>query len=294
MNTNFPEVNLDLQSFVKRIYFALLYNSTFYKFLNENYIGEVRQTGAPMIEVIKSNPVTVNVRSGKEIATRLDPTLTTYTPTKVDLTELPMDYSLRVPILLTGSNVVNAIQDAADQKDSAIAKQIDTYGYKKLKANVTNAAQWAPADLQGYIDGLNDLKAQLFNLDVTDGYRLGLAATEYAKLVSALTSILKYETMAGVEGVDRGEIARAYGVEIFPINDNYIDPDVEDHEETVVGYFFNSIAVVGDSFFDSFAAYPGNYQGYPGYFVIEGNQMFGAEVVRPEAIIKLQAEEIEE
>lgn len=289
---NYTQIGLDLQSFVKRVYYSILYQSTFYKFLNEKYIGEIRQTGAPMIEVIKSNPVTVNVRNGAEIATRLDPTLTTYTPTKVDLTELPMDYSLRVPMLLTGSNVINVIEDAADQKDSAIAKRIDTYGYTKLKSSVANASQWAPADLQGYINALNDLKAKLFNLDVTDGYRLGLSATEYAKLVSALTSILKYETMAGVEGVDRGEIAKAYGVEIFPINDNYINPTVEDHTETVKGYFFNSIAVVGDSFFDGFNLWNGNYPGYPNYFVLEGNQMFGAEVVRPEAIIKLQAETV--
>lgn len=289
---NYTQIGLDLQSFVKRVYYSILYQSTFYKFLNEKYIGEIRQTGAPMIEVIKSNPVTVNVRNGAEIATRLDPTLTTYTPTKVDLTELPMDYSLRVPMLLTGSNVINVIEDAADQKDSAIAKRIDTYGYTKLKSSVTNASQWAPADLQGYINALNDLKAKLFNLDVTDGYRLGLSATEYAKLVSALTSILKYETMAGVEGVDRGEIAKAYGVEIFPINDNYINPTVEDHTETVKGYFFNSIAVVGDSFFDGFNLWNGNYPGFPNYFVLEGNQMFGAEVVRPEAIIKLQAETV--
>ena len=185
---NYTQIGLDLQSFVKRVYYSILYQSTFYKFLNEKYIGEIRQTGAPMIEVIKSNPVTVNVRNGAEIATRLDPTLTTYTPTKVDLTELPMDYSLRVPMLLTGSNVINVIEDAADQKDSAIAKRIDTYGYTKLKSSVSNASQWAPADLQGYINALNDLKAKLFNLDVTDGYRLGLSATEYAKLVSALTS----------------------------------------------------------------------------------------------------------
>ena len=289
---NYTQIGLDLQSFVKRVYYSILYQSTFYKFLNEKYIGEIRQTGAPMIEVIKSNPVTVNVRNGAEIATRLDPTLTTYTPTKVDLTELPMDYSLRVPMLLTGSNVINVIEAAADQKDSAIAKRIDTYGYTKLKSSVTNASQWAPADLQGYINALNDLKAKLFNLDVTDGYRLGLSATEYAKLVSALTSILKYETMAGVEGVDRGEIAKAYGVEIFPINDNYINPTVEDHAETVKGYFFNSIAVVGDSFFDGFNLWNGNYPGYPNYFVLEGNQIFGAEVVRPEAIIKLQAETV--
>ena len=253
---NYTQVGLDLQAFVKRVYYSILYQSTFYKFLNENYIGEIRQTGAPMIEVIKSNPVTVNVREGAEIATRLDPTLTTYTPTKVDLTELPMDYSLRVPMLLTGSNIINVVEDAADQKDSAIAKQIDTYGFKKLKEDVFYSFQWAPSDLQGYINALNQLKANLFNKDVVDGYRLGLSATEYASLVSALTSILKYETMAGVEGVDRGEIARAYGV------------------------------------FDGFNLWNGNYPGYPNYFVLEGNQMFGAEVVRPEAIIKLTSEKL--
>ena len=37
--------------------------------------------------------------------------------------------------------------------------------------------------------------------DITD---LGLKQ-EYGKLVSAITSVLKFETMAGVEGVDRGE-----------------------------------------------------------------------------------------
>ena len=35
------------------------------------------------------------------------------------------------------------------------------------------------------------------------------------------------------------------------------------------------------------AQYNGNYPKYPGYFVVEGNVMFGAEVVRPEAVIKL-------
>ena len=65
------ELNIDLQSFVKRTYFALLYNSTFYNFLNENYIGALRQTGAPIIEVIKSNNVSVNVRSTAEIANAL-------------------------------------------------------------------------------------------------------------------------------------------------------------------------------------------------------------------------------
>ena len=86
--------------------------------------------------------------------------------------------------------------------------------------------------------------------------------------------------MAGVEGVDRGQIADAYGVEIFPINSNKLSG--------VVGYFFNPIAVVGDAFFDSFAQYPNNYPGFPGYYVMEGNILFGAKVVEGNAIIKLQ------
>ena len=288
----YSELGIDLQAFVKRIYYSLLYNSTFYKFLNENYIGEVRTTGAPIIEVLKSNTVSVNVRSTAEIESALTPTLTTYGSVKVDLTELAMDYSLRVPVTIVGSDITNAIQDAADQKDSAIAKQIDTYGFTMLKGSVTNAFQWAPSTTQDVIDNLNTLRATLFNNDVYDGYRLGLEAMEYAKYVSALTSVLKYETMQGIEGVDRGIIARAYGIDAFEINSNYVNPVVADHAETVKGYFFNSVAVVGDSFFNSFAQYNGNYPGFPGYFVIEGNQMFGAKVVRGEAIIKLQSETV--
>ena len=53
----YSELNIDLQAFVKKVYFSLLYNSTFYNFLNENYIGEIRRTGAPIIEVIKTTPV---------------------------------------------------------------------------------------------------------------------------------------------------------------------------------------------------------------------------------------------
>ena len=286
----YSELGIDLQAFVKRVYFSILYNSTFYKFLNENYIGEVRTTGAPIIEVLKSNTVSVNIRSTAEIQSALAPTLTTYSSVKVDLTELAMDYSLRVPVTIVGSDITNAIQDAADQKDSAIAKQIDTFGFTKLKAGVSNAFQWNPSTTQDVIDNLNELRATLFNNDIYDGYRLGLEAMAYAGYVSALTSVLKYETMAGVEGVDRGIVARAYGIDAFEINSNYINPVVADHTETVKGYFFNSVAVVGDSFFNSFAQYNGNYPGFPGYFVIEGNQMFGAAVVRPEAIIKLQSE----
>ena len=286
------ELNIDLQAFVKRVYDSLLYNSTFYNFLNENYIGSIRQTGAPIIEVIKTTPVSVNVRQTKEIQSALDPTLATYGSTKVDLTELPMDYSIRVPVTVVGSDITNAIQDVVDLKDSAIAKQIDTYGYAKLKANVTQAHQWAPANADAYIPLLNTLRAKLFNKDVYGGYRLGLDALEYANYVSALTSVLKFETLSGVEGVDRGIIARAYGIDAFEINSNYINPVVADHTETVKGYFFNSVAVVGDTFFDSFVQWNGNYPGYPGYYVIEGNMMFGADVVRGDAIIKLQSEAV--
>jgi hypothetical protein len=200
-----------------------------------------------------------------------------------------MDYSLRVPVTVVGSDITNALQDAIDQKDSAIAKQIDTYGYALLKGAVTNAKQWAPSNAGDTIKLLNECRARLFNNDVYGDYRIGLGATQYAAYVTDLTSVLKYETLQGVEGVDRGTIARAYGVDAFEINDNYINPSVDGHSETVVGYFFNPVAVVGDTFFDSFVQYNGNYPGFPGYYVMEGNMMFGAKVVRGEAIIKLQS-----
>lgn len=272
--------SLDLQSVAKRIYYALIYRSTFYKFLNESYIGELRNAGTPMIEVLKSKDASINVRETKEIATALTPSLLGYDSVKVDLTDLPMDYSIRIPILVSGSNFTNTLEDAMDKKDAAIAAAVDTYGFGVLADEVSQAAAWAPNDATEYISTLNGLKATLFNKNVYDDYRLGLGATEYANLVSALTSILKFETLAGVEGVDRGVVANAYGVQIFPINDNMLDG--------VIGYFFNPIAVVGDSFFDSFAQYPNNYPGFPGYYVMEGNILFGAKVVEPNAIIKLQ------
>jgi hypothetical protein len=275
----YEEINLDLQSFAKRVYDSILYQSTFYNFLNPNYIGTLRQTGAPVIEVAKTTPLSVNVRNTKEIQNRLNPALTTYSHVMVDLTELNMDYSIRVPMMVTGSDITNAIQDAADLEDSAIAKQIDTYGYGKLNSNsdIVESA-WAPQTQADYITLLNNLRATLFNKDITGDYRLGLGATEYANYVSALTSILKYETLQGREGVDMGIIARAYGIDAFEINDNVLDG--------TIGYFFNPIAVVGDTFFSAFVQH-NSPQGYPGYLVLEGTQSFGAEVVRPEAIIRL-------
>lgn len=279
---NFTEVNLDLQSVAKRIYDSLLYNSQFYKMLNPNYIGELRNAGTPMIEVIQSTDTTVHVRETKEIANALTPSLQGYKSVKVDLTELPMDYSIRIPVLVAGSNLINVLEDAMAKKDQAVAKQVDTYGFGMLEDDVTNEAVWLPSDQAGYISALNTLKATLFNKNVYDGYRLALSATEYANLVSALTSILKFETSVGVKGVDMGTVSEAYGIEIFPVNDTMLGD--------AKGYFYNNLAVVGDSFFDSMVQYNGNYPGFPGYFVIESNILFGAKIVEQNAIIKLVEE----
>ena len=292
---NFTQIGLDLQSVMKRTYANLLYRSSFYNFLNEAYIGEVRTTGTPIIEVMKQNATTINQRAAAEMATAQTPALVGYNSVKVDLTQLPMDYSFRIPVLVTGSNIVNAIDEAVRLNDSQIAVKIDTYGFDKLADTITGSrtsgataqttgtvVAWAPATKEAYIDKLNELKATLFNLNVYDAYRLGLEAVEYGKLVSALTSVLKFETLAGVEGVDRGEIARAYGIDIFPINTNVLTNSEK-------GYFASPVGVVGDTFFSSMVEYNGNYPGFPGYYVVEGNVLFGAEVVRPEAIIKLVA-----
>lgn len=277
----YEEINLDLQAFAKKVYDSILYQSTFYNFLNTSYIGELRQTGAPVIEVAKTNALNVNVRQTKEIQTGLTPSLVGYSHTMVDLTELNMDYSIRVPLMVVGSDISNAIQDAADLQDSAIAKQIDVYGYGKLASASIDEFEWAPVTQQDYIDNLNALRAKLFNKDITGVYRIGLGANEYAKYVSALTSVLKFETLQGREGVDMGTIARAYGIDAFEINDNVLDG--------VIGYFFNPVAVVGDTFFSAFVQH-NSPQGYPGYYVLEGTQSFGAAVVRPEAIVRLVEE----
>ena len=257
----YSEINLDLQAYAKRTYDSILYQSTFYNFLNANYIGVLRQTGAPVVEVAKTNPLSVTKRSTVEIQSDLSIGLATYSRSVVDLTELKMNYAVRVPVAVSGADISNAIQDAADLEDSAIAEAIDEYGYGKLAAATMDEFEWNFSTKDQYVSALNQLRAKLFNKKITGEYRLGLGATEYANLVSALTSILKFETLAGVEGVDRGVVANAYGVEIFPINDNVLDG--------VIGYFFNPIAVVGDSFFDSFAQYPGNYPGFPGLKMIK-------------------------
>ena len=284
---NYTEINLDLQSTVKRIYQNIVYRSNFYKMLNDSYIGELRNAGTPMIEVIKSNDVTVNVRNTKEIATQLTPSLMGYNSVKVDLTELPMDYSIRIPILVTGSGIANALDSAIQKKDSAVAKQIDTYGFGKLAAdtNITNKT-WNPSTNDDYVSLLTGLSADMFNADIYDDYRLALSATEYGNYVAALTSVLKYETMQGVEGVDRGTIARAYGVSAFAVNDTVLGQTSGETPATIKGYFFNPIAVVGDAFFDAFVQHV-SPQGWPGYFVFEGNILFGASVVESSAIFRL-------
>ena len=278
----YEELNLDLQSFAKRVYDSILYQSTFYNFLNMAYIGELRQTGAPVIEVGKTNTLSVNVRETKEIQSRLNPSLVTYGRTMVDLTELNMDYSIRVPLMVAGSDITNAVQDAADLQDSAIAEQIDEYGYGKLAAASMEEFEWDPATKEDYISALNTLRAKLFNKKITRDYRLGLGATEYANLVSALTSVIKFENVEVNDALTLGEFARVYGIDIFEINDNVLDG--------TIGYFFNPIAVVGDIFFSAFVQH-NSPQGYPGYYVLEGTHSFGAAVVRPEAIIRL-AEEV--
>ena len=277
----FNELKLDLQAFAKRVYDSVLYQSTFYNFLNTNYIGTLRQTGAPVIEVAKTDVLSVNVRETKEIQTALDPALTTYTHTMVDLTELNMDYAIRVPIMVTGSDITNAIQDAADLEDSAIANQIDIYGYGKLASATMDEVAWNPSTKEDYISALNNLRATLFNKKITGDYRLGLGAVEYGNLVSALTSVIKFENMDINEGVSLGEIARVYGISIFEINDNVLTD--------AKGYFFNPIAVVGDTFFSAFVSTSSDIR-YPGYFCLSGTQSFGAQVVRPEAIIRLVEE----
>lgn len=295
---NFTGVNLDLQGLMKRTYANLLYNSQFYKMLNRRFF-EVGRTGTPIIEVVKQLDTALNVRDNVEIAQGgITNTLATYNSIKVDLTELPMDYSFRISPVVMGSGIERAIEGQIELKESQISKQIDMYGFGKLNTKITGPqdgsmaytdgqiTKWAPSNGTETIELINDLKAKLFDRDIYDGYLLGLRSDAYAYFISSLTSILKYETRAGVEGVDMGQVADAYGVSTFQINANVLK-DANKQDTGVVGYFANEIGTVGDTFWSSFAQYNGNFPGYPGYFVVEGNVMFGAEVVRPEAVIKL-------
>lgn len=294
---NFTGVNLDLQGLMKRTYANLLYNSQFYKMLDRRWF-EVGRTGTPIIEIVKQLDTALNVRNNVEIAQGgITNELATYNSVKVDLTELPMDYSFRVSPIVMGSGIERAIEGQIELKEAQISRQIDVYGFNKLNADITGPqdgsmaytdgqiTKWAPAS--GTIELINDLKSKLFDRNIYDGYLLGLSSTAYAYFISSLTSTLKFETRAGVEGVDMGQVADAYGVSVFQINSNVIEKDKEGKDTNVVGYFANEVGTVGDTFWSSFAQYNGNFPGYPGYFVVEGNVMFGAKVVRPEAVIKL-------
>lgn len=296
---NFTGVNLDLQGLMKRTYANLLYNSQFYKMLDRRWF-EVGRTGTPIIEIVKQLDTALNVRNNVEIAQGgITNELATYNSVKVDLTELPMDYSFRVSPIVMGSGIERAIEGQIELKEAQISRQIDVYGFNKLNADITGSAdgsmaytdgqitKWAPASGTETIELINDLKSKLFDRNIYDGYLLGLSSNAYAYFVSSLTSILKYETRAGVEGVDMGQVANAYGVSVFQINSNVIEKNKEGKDTNVVGYFANEVGTVGDTFWSSMAQYNGNYPSYPGYFVVEGNVMFGAKVVRPEAVIKL-------
>ena len=279
----YSEIGLDLQAFAKRVYDSILYQSTFYNFLNPNYIGELRTTGAPVIEIAKTNAssAAASTRETVEIQSDLTIGLTTYSRTLVDLTELKLNYGIRVPVSVAGSDISNAIQDAADLEDSSIAEEIDKYGYGKLAAATMDEVEWAPTTKEAYISLLNSLRAKLFNKKIVGNYRLGLGATEYANLVSALTSVIKFENVSVNSGLTLGEMANVYGIDIFEINDNVLDD--------AIGYFFNPIAVVGDTFFSAFVQTANDVR-LPGYYCLSGNQLFGAAVVRPEAIVRLVEE----
>lgn len=296
---NFTGVNLDLQGLMKRVYANLLYQSQFYKMLSRSDM-EVTRTGTPIIEVIKQLDTTLRVRDNVEIANEgLKTELAKYQSVKVDLTELAMDYSFRISPIVMGSGIERAIEGQIELKNAQVAKNIDIYGFNKLNSDITGPAdgsmaytdgqiaKWAPSNGNETIELINDLKSKLFDRDIYDGYLLGLRSDAYSYFISSLTSILKYETRAGVEGVDMGQIADAYGVSVFQINSNVVAKDKNKQDTNVVGYFANEVGVVGDTFWSSFAQYDGNYPGFPGYFVLEGNIMFGAKTVRPEAVIKL-------
>ena len=296
---NFTGVNLDLQGLMKRVYANLLYQSQFYKMLSRSDM-EVTRTGTPIIEVIKQLDTTLNIRDNVEIANEgLKTELAKYQSVKVDLTELAMDYSFRISPIVMGSGIERAIEGQIELKNAQVAKNIDIYGFNKLNSDITGPAdgsmaytdgqiaKWAPSNGTETIEIINDLKSKLFDRDIYDGYLLGLRSDAYSYFISSLTSILKYETRAGVEGVDMGQIADAYGVSVFQINSNVVAKDKNRQDTNVVGYFANEVGVVGDTFWSSFAQYDGNYPGFPGYFVLEGNIMFGAKTVRPEAVIKL-------
>lgn len=298
MNTNFT-VGLDLQGTMRLIYANLLYKSSYFDLLDRNYL-EAERTGMPIIEVILDKDTPLNRRSSFEIQDGgLKNTLATYNHVKVDLTQLPLDYSFRISPVVLNSGIERAIDSQMERKNAQIAKEIDTFGYNKMNKAITGSedgsmayvsgqiSKWAPTTAEEVVDDITNFKAQLFNRDVSDTCYMALEAISYAFTISKITQVLKYETKAGIEGVDRGEIASAYGVDFIEVNSNVISKDENGNDNNVIGYFGNEIGQVGDLFFSSMAQFAGNYPGYPGYYVVEGNLSFGSDVVMPETIIKL-------
>ena len=142
---NFTNINLDLQAVAKRTYENIYYQSTFMNFLDDSWMQVARATGTPIIEVVKQIAPTINKRSNVEITTALTPTLTTYNSVKVDLTELPLDYSFSISPLMIGTNIEGTLEGQMRLKDSAIANQIDTYGYGKLNTAITGKTDGSEA-----------------------------------------------------------------------------------------------------------------------------------------------------
>ena len=64
---------------------------------------------------MKQNATTINQRAAAEMATAQTPALVGYNSVKVDLTQLPNGL-FRIPVLVTGSNIVNAIDEAIKTK----------------------------------------------------------------------------------------------------------------------------------------------------------------------------------
>lgn len=180
---NFTGVNLDLQGLMKRTYANLLYNSQFYKMLDRRWF-EVGRTGTPIIEVIKQLDTKLNIRNNVEIAQGgITNELATYNSVKVDLTELPMDYSFRVSPIVMGSGIERAIEGQIELKEAQISRQIDVYGFNKLNADITGPAdgsmaytdgqitKWAPASGTETIELINDLNLNyLIEMFMMDTY----------------------------------------------------------------------------------------------------------------------------